>query len=91
MNIVRALAKIVPRITSQFTYTLSVPSYSTAIVAINAFLIHAKVIAIPPTPDKIPTGIPIAPSIKPSKYTDILFCFLVAPTDESIPRYFALS
>ena len=50
-----------------------------------------KVISIPKIPKNIPNGILTVPKTKPSKNTVSLFCFLVAPTVASIPKYRLLS
>ena len=42
--------------------------------------------AIPRMPAIIPKGMPINPMIKPSKNTELRFCFLVAPILDNIPK-----
>ena len=47
---------------------------------------NVRVIPMPAIPARIPTGMPTKPNTTPSKNTENCFCFLVAPTEESIPR-----
>ena len=44
-----------------------------------------------PRPNAKPIGRAGRSMINASKYTELLFCLPVAPTEESMPRYFALS
>ena len=69
------------------SYTNDVPSIMSTN---NKFTIHSKII-IAIIPNKIPSGIAIIPIYKPSSKTLFLICFLVAPTDASIPYCFVFS
>ena len=57
---------------------------------INKFTIHNKII-IATIPNKIPSGIATIPIYNPSSKTLLFICFLVAPTDASIPYCFVFS
>ena len=75
------------------TFICILLSLTPAIIPVEIILlpINLRVIPIPSIPAAIPTGMPTAPKIAPSKYTLFRFCALVAPTEASIPRYLTRS
>ena len=95
IKIVNILTRIIPMIAQAGTtvFICILLSFTPAIIPVEMILwpTNFSVMPIPKIPAKIPTGIPIAPKIAPSKYTLFRFCDLVAPTDASIPRYLTRS
>ena len=82
---------IATAITNDRTDTLNFNGIGYPIKALNLLPTKSKVIPIPPTPAKIPRGMPTALTIKASDTTILFSCFFVAPTDESRPNCLVLS
>ena len=85
---------VMPEITTEIKIAIPGTSYTNDVPSImstnNKFTIHSKII-IATIPNKIPSGIAIIPIYNPSSKTLLFICFLVAPTDASIPYCFVFS
>ena len=72
-----------------FRLSVSEPSNLNNFSAMGPAVFAATLTA--PRPNAKPIGRAGMSIVNASKYTELLFCFPVAPTEESMPRYFALS